>query len=96
MDIEFFRQQALLARDLAEKADPFTRKRLLALAKGYDAKAGAARGRARQEDTEGRSEVKCDACDGRGHPSVQAVAPGRRIYPAPCKKCSGKGRLRLR
>jgi hypothetical protein len=40
MDSEFFKQQALRARDLAEKADPFTRKRLLALADRYDAKAG--------------------------------------------------------
>ena len=40
MDQEFFRQQALRARDLAEKADPFTRNRLLALAGKYDAKAG--------------------------------------------------------
>ncbi|WGD53091.1 hypothetical protein QA641_03885 [Bradyrhizobium sp. CB1650] len=40
MDIEFFKQQALRARDLAEKADPFTRKRLLALADKYDVKAG--------------------------------------------------------
>ena len=31
-------QQALRARHLAEKADPFTRKRLLALADKYDAK----------------------------------------------------------
>lgn len=37
MDQEFFKQQALRARDLAAKADPFTRKRLLDLA---DAKAG--------------------------------------------------------
>jgi len=40
MDSEFYRQQALRARDLAEKADQFTRKRLLALAESYDAKAG--------------------------------------------------------
>lgn len=40
MDVELFKQQALRARDLAEKADPFTRKRLLALAEKYDAKAG--------------------------------------------------------
>jgi hypothetical protein len=40
MDTEFYRQQALRARDLAEKADQFTRKRLLALAEKYDAKAG--------------------------------------------------------
>jgi hypothetical protein len=39
MDSEFFRQQALRARDLAEKADQFTRKRLLVLADRYDAKA---------------------------------------------------------
>lgn len=40
MDIEFFRQQALRVRDLAGKADPFTKKRLLALADKYDAKVG--------------------------------------------------------
>jgi hypothetical protein len=40
MDQEFYRQQAQRARDLAEKADQFTRKRLLALAERYDAKGG--------------------------------------------------------
>ena len=40
MDSEFLKEQALRARDLAEKADPFTRKRLLALAESYDVKAG--------------------------------------------------------
>ncbi|KRR29624.1 hypothetical protein [Bradyrhizobium retamae] len=40
MDQVFFKQQALCARDLAEKADPFTRKRLLDLADKYDAKTG--------------------------------------------------------
>lgn len=40
MDVEFFKQQALRARELAEKADPFTRKRLLALADNYEVKAG--------------------------------------------------------
>jgi DnaJ-class molecular chaperone len=39
------------------------------------------------------AEVKCDACGGKGYPPVKEVAPGRRIYPAPCKKCGGKGRL---
>ena len=39
------------------------------------------------------AEVECEACGGTGYPPVQAVAPGRRIYPAPCKKCGGKGRL---
>jgi DnaJ-class molecular chaperone len=38
-------------------------------------------------------EIKCDACGGKGHPPAQQVAHGRRIYPAPCKKCGGKGRL---
>ena len=40
MDNEFYREQALRARDLSEKADQFTKKRLLALAERYDAKAG--------------------------------------------------------
>lgn len=40
MDQEFYEGQAQRARDLAEKADKFTRKRLLALAETYDAKAG--------------------------------------------------------
>jgi hypothetical protein len=43
LDSEFFKQQALRARDLAEKANPFTRKRLLDLADRYDAKAGDCR-----------------------------------------------------
>ncbi len=40
MESELFRQQALRARHLAEKADPFIRKRLLDLADRYDARAG--------------------------------------------------------
>lgn len=36
---EFYSGYAQRARDLAEKADPFTRRRLLDLAKRYDAKA---------------------------------------------------------
>lgn len=40
MDQEFYRQQAQQARDLAERADPFTRKRLLDLADSYDVKGG--------------------------------------------------------
>lgn len=35
---EFYSGYAQRARDLAEKADPFTRRRLLDLAKRYDAK----------------------------------------------------------
>jgi len=39
-------------------------------------------------------EQHCPACDGRGVPAVkQPSRPGRRIYPAPCKKCGGKGRI---
>ncbi|WP_027515719.1 hypothetical protein [Bradyrhizobium sp. WSM1417] len=40
MDVEFYRGLAQRARDLADKADPFTRKRLLVLAEGYDANVG--------------------------------------------------------
>jgi hypothetical protein len=40
MDSEFFRQRAVLARSLAENADPFTKKRLLDLAERYDVRAG--------------------------------------------------------
>lgn len=40
MDQEFYRQQAERVRDLAERADPFTRKRLLDLADSYDARGG--------------------------------------------------------
>jgi DnaJ-class molecular chaperone len=40
------------------------------------------------------TEVKCSACDGTGYPAVaQPKQPGRRIYPPPCKLCSGKGRI---
>jgi DnaJ-class molecular chaperone len=40
------------------------------------------------------TEVKCPACDGTGFPTVtQPVEPDRKIYPAPCKKCGGKGRI---
>ncbi|MEH2506647.1 hypothetical protein V1290_005458 [Bradyrhizobium sp. AZCC 1578] len=39
MDREFYRQQAQRVRDLAEKADRFTKQRLLDLAGRYDARA---------------------------------------------------------
>ncbi|MGY3583586.1 DnaJ-class molecular chaperone [Bradyrhizobium sp. USDA 4341] len=40
-------------------------------------------------------EEKCDACNGTGFPEVkQPGEPGRKIYPEPCKKCGGKGRIR--
>lgn len=40
MDSDFYKHQAQRARDLAAMADPFTKKRLLALADKSDAKAG--------------------------------------------------------
>jgi hypothetical protein len=48
MDDDFYKQHAQRVRDLADKADPFTRKRLLDLADKYDAKTGKpSRGRPR-------------------------------------------------
>jgi DnaJ-class molecular chaperone len=39
-------------------------------------------------------EVRCPACEGTGFPNVkQPVQPWRKIYPAPCKECAGKGRI---
>jgi DnaJ-class molecular chaperone len=36
----------------------------------------------------------CPACNGTGYPVVkQPVQPGRRIYPAKCKSCDGKGKV---
>jgi DnaJ-class molecular chaperone len=41
-------------------------------------------------------EVECSLCGGTGFPKVkQPGRPGRRIYPATCKECSGKGRLAI-
>ncbi len=37
------------------------------------------------------TEVNCPACGGTGFSTVaQPAKPSRRIYPAPCKQCSGK------
>lgn len=39
-------------------------------------------------------EIKCEACNGTGHQVVkQPSQPGRRMYPARCKECDGKGRI---
>jgi hypothetical protein len=43
MEQEFYKGLAHRVRDLAEKADPFTRRRLLDLAGRYDAKGGSSR-----------------------------------------------------
>jgi hypothetical protein len=40
MSEKFFRDRAKEVRDLAEKADPFTKRRLLNLADKYDVKGG--------------------------------------------------------
>jgi hypothetical protein len=40
MNEDFYKQQAQRARDLAQKADPFTKRRLLELADRYDGKVG--------------------------------------------------------
>jgi hypothetical protein len=38
-------------------------------------------------------ELKCPACNGTGFPPVkQPQQPGRKIYPARCLQCGGKGR----
>jgi hypothetical protein len=115
MDEEFYRQQALRVRDLAGKADPFTRRRLLDLAARYDAKGGAPFAGVTDHRTAAATvtgetglelrtvrrgmkkprpiEFECEACKGTGFPPVRQPEPGRRIYPAPCRKCGGKGRI---
>jgi DnaJ-class molecular chaperone len=38
------------------------------------------------------AEFKCPACKGTGFAAVkQPAKPGRKIYPARCKRCDGKG-----
>jgi DnaJ-class molecular chaperone len=38
------------------------------------------------------TEHKCPACKGAGFPAVkQPAQPGRKIYPARCERCDGKG-----
>jgi DnaJ-class molecular chaperone len=40
------------------------------------------------------AEQHCPACGGTGFPTVrQPAQPGRRVFPMPCKKCGGKGRI---
>jgi DnaJ-class molecular chaperone len=39
-------------------------------------------------------ERKCPACNGTGFSVVaQPERPGRKIYPARCENCAGKGRI---
>jgi DnaJ-class molecular chaperone len=36
----------------------------------------------------------CPLCEGKGFPSVaQPSRPGRRLFPAACPKCGGKGKV---
>jgi DnaJ-class molecular chaperone len=40
------------------------------------------------------TEHKCPACKGTGFPPVkQPAQSGRKIYPARCERCDGKGRV---
>ena len=40
------------------------------------------------------TEVDCPACEGTGYPTVaQPRQAGRKIFPARCKQCLGKGRI---
>jgi hypothetical protein len=49
----------------------------------------------RTKPSESTSESKCPACNGTGYPVLtQPMQPGRKIYPAACKKCGGKGRIK--
>ena len=42
------------------------------------------------------TEIKCESCNGTGFPKVaQPAVSGKRIYPASCKKCGGKGRIKI-
>jgi DnaJ-class molecular chaperone len=48
-----------------------------------------------QRETSKEVEVRCDACKGTGLQAVkQPAEPGRRIFPARCAKCDGKGRIK--
>lgn len=41
-----------------------------------------------------QTELICPACQGTGFPPVaQPTLPGRKLYPAPCERCLGKGRI---
>jgi DnaJ-class molecular chaperone len=43
---------------------------------------------------EAGTEVDCPACNGTGFPAVaQPEKPGRKIFPARCQQCLGKGRI---
>ena len=39
-------------------------------------------------------ETECSACNGTGFPAVEQPVPGRKIYPPPCVRCKGSGRIK--
>jgi len=48
-----------------------------------------------KEKREALIEAVCPACDGTGLQKVkQPTQPGRKIYPAKCEECLGKGRIK--
>jgi hypothetical protein len=48
----------------------------------------------RPKPKEAGTEIDCPACEGTGFPPVaQPEQAGRKIYPAPCEQCLGKGRI---
>jgi DnaJ-class molecular chaperone len=48
-----------------------------------------------ESDSLSEDEIKCEACNGTGVQIVkQPSVPGKRIYPARCKMCDGKGRVK--
>jgi DnaJ-class molecular chaperone len=48
-----------------------------------------------KEKREALTEAICPACDGTGLQKVkQPTQPGRKIYPAKCEECLGKGRIK--
>jgi len=56
-------------------------------------KIGRRGGKVKQPKTD-LIEMKCSACDGKGFPPIKQPAPGRRIYPPPCKTCGGSGHVK--
>jgi len=56
MDDEFCRQQARIVRDLAERADPLIRKRLLDLARHYERRLSIGRSASAKENDRAKPE----------------------------------------
>lgn len=80
MEQEFYRGLAQRVRVLADKADPFTRRRLLELAKRYDAKGGTSRSRPAERPLAGA------AYDAAG---IDLLRTGRALTGPPVRSPSG-------